>query len=248
MSENDTLLDIKDAARFLSVSETSLRRWTNSGRLACLRIGRRRERRFRRADLLAFLERPIDAGSVAGEAPVRTSTTASDADTIATGTHLCGLYGTDADRVRLAAAFLGGGLDSSTVNIVVGPRESRTAILGALEARVSSLSELVDQGRIVSTDYESSPEAQLDFFRARFTSVVRDGVRSFRVVGDLSGLAERAGPEAVARFESGYASTIARRYPVVTLCEYDVRLFTGPELLTALRGHPDTLAHPWHVV
>lgn len=58
MPEGDELLDIKQAARFLKVSETSLRRWTNSGRLPCLRVGRRRERRFRRADLLAFLEDP----------------------------------------------------------------------------------------------------------------------------------------------------------------------------------------------
>lgn len=48
------LLDISEAAQFLNVSETSLRRWTNDGLLPCLRIGRRRERRFRRADLSGF--------------------------------------------------------------------------------------------------------------------------------------------------------------------------------------------------
>ena len=57
VDESEPLLDIEQAARFLNVSETSLRRWTNDGRLACLRVGRRRERRFRRVDLLAFLER-----------------------------------------------------------------------------------------------------------------------------------------------------------------------------------------------
>src|SRR5207245_2886205 len=40
------LLDIREAAAFLRVSETSLRRWTNAGRLPCLRIGGRRERRL----------------------------------------------------------------------------------------------------------------------------------------------------------------------------------------------------------
>ena len=54
-ADAEPLLDIEQAARFLNVSETSLRRWTNDGRLACLRVGRRRERRFRKADLLAFL-------------------------------------------------------------------------------------------------------------------------------------------------------------------------------------------------
>ena len=53
---NSDLLNIKEAAALLKVSEASLRRWTNAGRLACLRLGAKRERRFRRADLMAFLE------------------------------------------------------------------------------------------------------------------------------------------------------------------------------------------------
>src|SRR5207253_5203682 len=83
----DDLLDIKQAAQFLKVSETSLRRWTNSGRLACLRVGRKRERRFRRTDLLAFVE----PQPVAGPAPTRP-----------TGSHMCGLYASDLSRVDLA--------------------------------------------------------------------------------------------------------------------------------------------------
>ena len=40
------LLNIKEAAAFLKVSEASLRRWTNAGKLACMRLGAKRERRF----------------------------------------------------------------------------------------------------------------------------------------------------------------------------------------------------------
>src|SRR2546430_13802026 len=59
------LLDIAQAAAFLHVSPMSLRRWTNSGRLSCFRVGGRRERRLPRADLLALLER----GGEAARAP-----------------------------------------------------------------------------------------------------------------------------------------------------------------------------------
>jgi len=48
IADPNELLDIGQAAAFLNVSEASLRRWTNSGRLVCLRVGQRRERRFRR--------------------------------------------------------------------------------------------------------------------------------------------------------------------------------------------------------
>src|SRR6266436_5496799 len=86
------LLDIREAAALLRVSETSLRRWTNAGRLPCLRVGGRRERRFRRADLLAFMG---DAGAAA-PAPSRN--------------HFCDLYTSDRVRARASAAFLRVGL------------------------------------------------------------------------------------------------------------------------------------------
>jgi excisionase family DNA binding protein len=46
MSEKQRFLTIAEAAEFLHVSETSLRRWTNSGKLRSFRVGGRNERRF----------------------------------------------------------------------------------------------------------------------------------------------------------------------------------------------------------
>src|SRR6266849_393653 len=53
----DKLLNTAEAARFLRVSQASVRRWSDSGSLEARRVGRRRERRFREADLTAFLSR-----------------------------------------------------------------------------------------------------------------------------------------------------------------------------------------------
>src|SRR5260221_8590690 len=55
MPEQQRFLTISEAAGFLHVSEVSLRRWTNSGKLRCLRVGGRNERRFLMEDLLAFM-------------------------------------------------------------------------------------------------------------------------------------------------------------------------------------------------
>src|SRR5260370_23377214 len=49
-------LNTREAARFLRVSEASIRRWSDSGLLPSGRVGRRRERRFAEADLIAFVE------------------------------------------------------------------------------------------------------------------------------------------------------------------------------------------------
>lgn len=102
------LLDIGEAARFLNVSETSLRRWTNAGLLPCLRVGRRRERRFRRSDLLAFMEQPGAAQQQGnGKRGSRTSHASQDEPVAAIhGNHLCGIYGSDAGRLDLTVPLI----------------------------------------------------------------------------------------------------------------------------------------------
>src|SRR5713101_8539996 len=55
MQEQKRFLTISEAAEFLHVSEVSLRRWTNSGKLRCFRVGGRNERRFLVEDLIAFM-------------------------------------------------------------------------------------------------------------------------------------------------------------------------------------------------
>src|SRR5688500_9783017 len=102
--DSEDLLDIEQAARFLNVSETSLRRWTNSGRLRCLRIGQRRERRFRRSDLIAFMEAQPGTGVGASD-PVG-SALETAAHHIREGHHVCGLYSNDVSRLQMAVSFL----------------------------------------------------------------------------------------------------------------------------------------------
>src|ERR1700738_3961729 len=55
MPDQQRFLTIAEAAEFLHVSQTSLRRWTNSGKLRSFRVGGRNERRFLIEDLLAFM-------------------------------------------------------------------------------------------------------------------------------------------------------------------------------------------------
>jgi excisionase family DNA binding protein len=54
MQEQKRFLTISEAAEFLHVSEVSLRRWTNSGKLRCFRVGGRDERLSRNCPLLTL--------------------------------------------------------------------------------------------------------------------------------------------------------------------------------------------------
>ena len=134
------LLDIGEAAKYLKVSETSLRRWTNARLMPCLRIGRRRERRFRRADLLAFMEQPEVQNDVNGEGGSMTAQTWKDEPVAAIhGNHLCGIYGSDAGRLDLVVPFLLEGLRKKSVCFLIAPAGVQRGVLKAMKKRRPSL-------------------------------------------------------------------------------------------------------------
>lgn len=232
MSDSEPLLDIEQAARFLNVSETSLRRWTNDGRLACLRVGRRRERRFRRSDLLAFMENEPVGRSRSGEAAGPR------------GQHVCGLYSSDEGQVQQAVTFLLDGLRPGTVSCLVGSAETRGRILAGLERAYPALGDAVADGRFVVSDYAGSAAAQLLWWETRIEDALRRGATEIRAIGDAGAFATAASREELRQYEADYDRRIAARYPVVTMCQYDVRLFSGLVVMDALKSHPHSFGHP----
>ncbi|MFL5639299.1 MAG: MEDS domain-containing protein [Gemmatimonadaceae bacterium] len=243
--DGNELLDIAQAAAFLNVSETSLRRWTNSGRLTCLRIGRKRERRFRRADLLAFMELQS----------ARVPTTANDGvqpsslplqghdSTSPPPRHFCAFYSNDRGRIALAVPFLLDGLREGSVCFLVAAPRVRQEILKHLRPGRESVRKDVESRRLLCSNYQKSGPAQWRWFDDRMREALGNGVRSFRAFGDIRELLRNAGPAKVVEYERRYEELIAARYPVVTICAYDARKFGGVEVLNALKGHPDTLRH-----
>jgi len=221
-TDREDLLDIKQAAQFLNVSETSLRRWTNDGRLACYRVGRKRERRFRRADLLAFLEtQPVE------------------------GSHRCALYESDQRGAAQAAAFLGEGLRPGTVSYLVATPPARERVLAQLESRGASLREDLQAGRLVLVDPAASGGGQYGYFETAFATAISGGAGALRLVGDMTWCLERGmTPDEIVAFEAAYDRRFGNGRPIVSLCLYDVRRFSSLSLLHALQGHPDTFRYP----
>ena len=57
VEETDTLITVGEAASLLHVHTNTVRNWSNLGVLKSFRIGPRGDRRFRKKDILTFLER-----------------------------------------------------------------------------------------------------------------------------------------------------------------------------------------------
>jgi excisionase family DNA binding protein len=245
VSDFEELLDIKQAARFLNVSETSLRRWTNSGRLQCSRVGQRRERRFTRAALLEFLEEQPGGAPTVEERLSHPATTRHTVDGVALphGTHVCGLYGSGLGRAKQAADFLSDGLGPEGVCFLLAQPRAKGDSLKQLEKRRPSVRKDIAEGRLVVSQYRNSVSAQWKYWQQHLGAAVRRGARHLRVVGDVWGLASQVSPEALAEYESGYEMMIARQFPVITLCQYDVRRFSGPAILHMLKVHPDSFRY-----
>jgi transcriptional repressor of dcmA and dcmR len=212
------LLDIREAAEFLRVSETSLRRWTNAGQLPCLRIGGRRERRFRRADLLAFMGATDRVAS-----PPRN--------------HFCGLYTSDLGRVQGAAAFLSAGLLSDSLCFLVAEKPVQRAVIAQLEQRPAVRNTLKAE-RLILAEYRGSGAAQVEYWRARMGAALQAGVSRFCVVGDLStGAFSRIPFSETLAYEADYSRAIANGFSVTTLCQYDARKLSGVDTVAVLQLH-----------
>jgi len=178
----------------------------------------------------------------------RGSTSASDLEDKAVAvihaSHLCGIYGSDAGRLDLVVPFLLEGLQKKSVCFLIAPARAQPKILNAMKKKRPSLSADIKAGRLIVSEHQKSPAAQVRFFEMAMKKAQDEGVESFRVVGDMWGLRLLVSAKQMVQLELGIERVIIPRFPVMALCTYDARKFTGVELLDALRDHQDTLKYP----
>ncbi len=159
------------------------------------------------------------------------------------GNRLCGIYGSDAGRLDLTLPFLLEGLQKDSVCFLIAPARGQVEILKALERRRPSLDSDIKARQLIVSEHEKSPSAQLRFFETAMNKAEDEGVRSFRVVGDMWGLRLKVSAKQPVQLEIGFERLIIPRFPVA-LCAYDARKFAGVELLDALKDHEDTFKFP----
>src|ERR1700693_1259925 len=213
---SNTLLNTKEAAHFLRVSEASIRRWSNSGLLPVQRVGRRRERRFAQGELLGFLGKSSgDARPAAGES----STTNVGGASVPLRSHLAPIYGTDLGGLRLSVPFLADGLRAGQPCFLVAAGAILERYARALNEEQSiDLAAARDSGRLVIIPGPgANVAAAISNWEGLFGKALAGGPTVLRVVGEMA--SERAvfGSDAeMMAYEEAY-ELIARRFPFVTL-------------------------------
>ncbi|MEX2182611.1 MAG: MEDS domain-containing protein [Gemmatimonadaceae bacterium] len=242
------MLDIKGAAKFLAVSETSLRRWTNAGELACFRVGGRGDRRFRRADLLAFAAGHSPTPLAEGDGPPNGALREpiGAAGPSISDRHICAFYSSDDERAKQASDFLINGMRPDSVCYLSAAPETRERVLTEVARQHPAFQADVDAGRLVVSTYATSIAAQLEHWENAFSRATRAGARLLRVVGDVTGarFADVGTFGDALTYEAEYERRLVTRFPVQTLCQYDVRPLAGVDVLRVLRAHHHVSATP----
>jgi excisionase family DNA binding protein len=234
---SNSLLNTEEAARFLRVSQASIRRWSDAGLLPARRVGRRRERRFATADLVQFL------GQRSGDpqVPKQALTVSVGGAPIPIRTHVAPIFSTDLGGLRLAVPFLAEGLKAGQPCFLAATGAVLERYLKAFNQEPAlDFDAATRTGRLTIVGWPVGTVADaIANWEPLFGNALAAGPTILRIVGEMACERSMFSSDAeMLAYEEAYEVMI-RRYPAVTLCQYDAREFNGEVILRMLKAHPD---------
>ena len=223
----ERLFDIKDAARFLNVSEMTIRRWTNSVKLKCYRVGGRRERRFHKSDLEELLHdsqnhslKPL--GFRGQKAP--------------DGSHMAHFYSGNSEALGVSVPYLVEGVKRGEALLVVMPPERSRELLENLDGQNHPVATWRKNGRLTVTAGMDSPEEMI-----RYLEEFATRTHKFRVVGDMTWAALKDWDLAALSALEQSPTLMTPVENSLLLCQYNLEDFSGKHIMMAAEFHQHTI-------
>jgi excisionase family DNA binding protein len=252
MTKYQRFLTISEAAEFLHVSEVSLRRWTNSGKLRCFRVGGRNERRFLVEDLLAFMPSTNVDGDV--ETFGMQAATESDPEQAGgkgyTERHLSMFFRDADEQWQMLRPFILDHLQNGAPVIYLQHMTSSEQLMQRLLEEKLPLDKLIARGLLrllpPSQTYllpgYFDAQRMLDFLEEAIIATYEAGYKRILMTGEMTwSLQGTPVAKELARYEE-LINPMVDKYPGVTIvCQYDLKRFTGDIILDALLTHPSIL-------
>jgi excisionase family DNA binding protein len=244
MSEEQRFLTIAEAAEFLHVSQTSLRRWSNSGKLRSFRVGGRNERRFLRDDLLAFMSSEVSQPQL--EKPPAAETHPLPTNVTYQG-HISLFYLTPEEQWQMLRPYMLEHLKTNLPVLYIEDGAPPYRILDLLRAEGLPLEDLIARGllRLLPTTQtyllggSFDVQRMLSFIEATIQETLEAGYKGMLIIGEMIWFLKAASSAEQLKGYEALLNTIVEKYPTVTIvCLYDVRRFDGPSVLNGLLTHP----------
>jgi len=241
------LYSTHQAADYLRVSEASVRRWADAGLIPVQRIGVRKQRRFALADLARVSEAGRRGfGEPSGPSPAETPGREAAMPATPRGAqlgvhdHVATFYDSDSGRLRLSVPFLREGLLAGQPCVLVASKSVADEYVQALKREKGiDVEAALDSGALATRlGVGSSAREAVAGWEQLWWQAVGRGAGAIRVVGEIATYEGFSSSQEMLDYEIAYDS-LAKRFPVLTLCQYDVRHFDGATTMGAIQAHPD---------
>jgi excisionase family DNA binding protein len=218
----ERLMNVKEAADFLNVSEMTVRRWTNDGLLKCYRVGGRRARRFKQEDLLAYLK-----GNVASDVSLGINGYA-----VPDGSHVTHLSLNLEESLDVAVSFVMDGLVNEETVCIVSPHIEKNRVIEILKQRNIDAERLKKAGRL---NFSHGMDTPLEQAR-QIEDMAGSSQNRFRIFGDMT-WAKDKGWLMNDLHELEKRVNMSQTKGMLFLCQYKLDRFSGEEAMMALENH-----------
>lgn len=228
----EKLLNIKETAEYLNVSEMTIRRWTNDGTLPCYRIGGRRARRFRFQDLEAYLERnpsPVDS--------VDFLLGVNDLS-VPDGSHVTHLSLSDTESANVGVSYVAKGLIRNETVLMVCPAGISEQMLEILQEQHIDVQTMQQAGRLYVSRGMDTPKRH-----ARYISelAAQSGGR-IRIFGDMTWTKAKGWVvKDLRELEEIVNLSPVKARGILFLCQYALNSFSGEEAMLAIETHSHSI-------
>lgn len=242
IKESAPLLTITEAATFLNVSKATIRRWTDDGRLACLRIGSRNERRFLQGDLAELITKPKQKVGGARETISRPALGSNSG-------HQCIVSNTIEDEWASLSTAILAALEEGAQVLVVEVSDRRKRLEDLLKEKGLNMSKLLSTHVLHCVSIEDSYYLSGEFRWDRAVAFVESAIlfakaRGFEkvlVVGADSKQAEAIGQgyvDEMKKYELGLDDMLSRHPNASVLCPYTASEISAQLMVQGFLTHP----------
>ncbi|HWP91774.1 MAG TPA: MEDS domain-containing protein [Thermodesulfobacteriota bacterium] len=230
MVDEPKFLTTEEAAKLLKVSEASIRRWSNQGKLKCYRIGGRGERRFLLSDLLECIETFKEEESKAN--------------------HFSLFFRSEKEQLDAVVPFLADYLQRGHRVLYVRDATEEEKLYSLLEERRINVKELTARGSLCIFDSSEvylkdgyfDMERMFSFWETALEESSKMGYSKVFCSGEMTWyLKGLPGVETMMEYEAKL-NRITDNHPEVTiLCQYDVNRLSGAVVIDSVISHPMVL-------
>jgi excisionase family DNA binding protein len=246
IKESEPLLTITEAATFLNVSKATIRRWTDDGRLACLRIGVRNERRFLHSDLAELITK-----SDLKQKPGEIQATVSKSVLGSNSGHHCIVSNTIEEEWEILAPAILVALDEGAQVLIVEVSDRRKRLEDLLKSKGISIRKLLATHVLQCVSIEDSYYLSGEFRWDRAVAFVESAIlvakaRGFEkvlVIGADSKQEEQGYTDEMKKYELGLDDMLSRYPDASVLCPYTASEISAQLMIQGFLTHSQMCVH-----